>query len=107
MSDEHHFLEGTPAPWFIPHDHVGLRSLLVRSASYGCCVDLPYVLAVMQADMAELGHLPAHKVWARPGEAPPAGWSIYAAVLHWCHRSQDGQMPLSDQQKPGHTNPDQ
>jgi hypothetical protein len=83
MADEHHFLGVVPSPWFIPHDHVGLRSLLVRPASYGCGVDLPYVLAIMQADMADPGHLPVHKPRAQLGGAPPAGWSISAAVLQW------------------------
>jgi hypothetical protein len=43
-----------------------------------------YVSAILQTDLAELGY-PAAEGWPKPGEAAPAGWEVYEAVLRWCH----------------------
>jgi hypothetical protein len=55
---------------------------LVQSGAWD---EADYVTAIMQTDLAEIGHVPPGNVWPRPGEEAPVGWSIYKAALDWCH----------------------
>lgn len=78
--------KSSPSPDLHEHFRLGcLLRLLMKAARYDAAC---YVSAILQTDMAELGY-PAPEGWVKPGEAAPAGWDVYAAVLRWCraHRS--------------------
>ena len=65
------------------HDHIGLGHVLMRLIKAARYDNARYVSAILHTDMAELGY-PAPGGWPQPGEAAPAGWDVYAAVLRWC-----------------------
>ena len=72
-----------PAPSPALHDHIRLMfllRLLVRTERHQ---EARYIIGILQTDLAELGY-PAAEGWPQPGEAAPAGWDVYAAVLGWC-----------------------
>jgi hypothetical protein len=51
----------------------------------GALDEAEYITAIMQTDLAEIGHVPPGRVWPRPGEVPPAGWDVYEDAVRWCH----------------------